>query len=42
MCRYGHQPVNVVKRMPLSELQAFAEALTRLVERENDTSETDG
>jgi hypothetical protein len=33
--RYGHQPVNVLRRMPLSEIYALRDGVAEIVEEEN-------
>lgn len=33
--RYGHQPVNVTRHMPLRELRMLSTAISEIVEEEN-------
>lgn len=40
-CRYGHQPYSEVVAMTRRDLGAFNRALGRLVERENESNETE-
>ena len=38
--RYGHQPLNVLRAMPLAELRTFVEMLSQIIEGENEGGKT--
>lgn len=39
--RYGHQPLDVIERLPLEDVRMWAEEIIELVTAENDTSSRD-
>lgn len=42
VARYGHQPVDVSKRLPLRELKLLADQLAKIVEEENAPPNAEG